>query len=125
MGTEQAAKQGAWLETVIIFTKQIDELASFYQEALEIGPYEHSPGHIGCRVGPVYFGFDQVEDGESSPRMGATLWFTVDDIEDTFDRLVKMGAKVKYPPTEKPWGAVLAAVYDPDGNLLGLSQRNG
>jgi predicted enzyme related to lactoylglutathione lyase len=123
MRTEKAVQRGTWLETVIIFTEHMDELASFYQEALEIGPYEHSPGHLGCRVGPVYFGFDQVEGGESSRHMGATLWFTVDDIEDTFNRLVNMGAKVKYPPTEKPWGAVLAAVYDQDGNLLGLSQR--
>lgn len=123
MRTEKAAQRGPLLETVIIFTEHMDELASFYQDALEIGSYEHSPGHLGCRVGPVYFGFDQVEGGESSRHMGATLWFTVDDIEATFDRLVKMGAKVKYPPSEKPWGAVLAAVYDPDGNLLGLSQR--
>ena len=120
---EKHVAQGTWLETVIIFTAQMEELATFYEAALEIGPYEQSPGHLGCQVGPVYFGFDQVADGEASPRMGPTLWFTVDDIDETFDRLVKMGAEIKYPPTEKPWGAVLAAVHDPDGNLLGLSQR--
>lgn len=123
MGEEHGSQQGTCLETVIIFTERMEELAVFYQEALEIGPYERSPDHMGCRVGPVYFGFDQFKDAESSPGSGATLWFTVDDIEDTFNRLVKMGARVRYPPTEKPWGALLAAVYDPDGNMLGLSQR--
>ena len=123
MHVDNAAEQGTWLETVIIFTEKMEELAAFYQEALELGPYERSPRHLGCRVGPVYFGFDQVEESQPAANAGATLWFTVDDIHDTFDRLVKMGATVRYPPTEKPWGALLAAVYDPDGNMLGISQR--
>lgn len=46
---------GAALETVIIFTERMEELASFYQEALELGPFERSPNHMGCRVGPVYY----------------------------------------------------------------------
>jgi uncharacterized glyoxalase superfamily protein PhnB len=47
----------------------------------------------------------------------------VDDLQATFERLVALGATVRYPPTRKPWGAELAAVYDLDGNLLGLAQR--
>jgi len=114
---------GTRLDTVIIFTPRMEALASFYRKALDIGPYDQSPGHLGCRVGSVYFGFDQVEEAGQGSDSRITLWFTVDDIEATFERLVGMGAKVRYPPTEKPWGALLAAVYDPDGNLLGLSQR--
>jgi uncharacterized glyoxalase superfamily protein PhnB len=74
------------------------------------------------QVGPVYFGFDQVEElAVASPNV--TLWFTVDDIQATYQRLLALGAQERYPPTEKPWGAVLAAVYDLDGNMVGLSQR--
>jgi uncharacterized glyoxalase superfamily protein PhnB len=47
----------------------------------------------------------------------------VEDIEASFNLFVGLGARVKYPPTKKPWGAVLSALYDPDGNLFGLSQR--
>jgi predicted enzyme related to lactoylglutathione lyase len=117
------AERGAALETAIIFTEHMESLAGFYQEGLGIGPYERSPGHMGCKVGPVYLGFDQVEGVQAGSGGGATLWFTVDDIEATFERLVGMGVEVRYPPTRKPWGALLAAVYDPDGNMLGLSQR--
>lgn len=113
--------QGTALETAIIFTTHMEELAHFYQEAFELGEFNLSPGHMGLQVGPVYLGFDQVEQRESGG--GATLWFTVDDIEATFKRLVSMQARVKYPPTRKPWGGYLAALYDPDGNLIGLSQR--
>lgn len=117
-GTEEAAR----LETVIVFTEHMEEMASFYQEAFELGPFESSPGHLGQQVGQVYVGFDQVEGVGASSEAGVTLWFSVNDLQATFDRLVSMGARVRYPPTEKPWGARLASVYDPDGNVLGLAQ---
>ena len=47
----------------------------------------------------------------------------VEDIEATFNQLKESGAEVKYAPTKKPWGAVLAALHDPDGNVFGLTQR--
>jgi uncharacterized glyoxalase superfamily protein PhnB len=115
--------QGTALETVIIFTGRMEELAAFYQQALELGPWQQSPGHLGQQIGPVYFGFDRVDSTADGSASGATLWFTVDDIQATFDGVVALGVEVRYPPTQKPWGALLAAVYDPDGNMLGLSQR--
>lgn len=114
---------GAELETVILFTEHLEELASFYQEALDLEPFNASPKHLGQQLGPVYFGFDKVEDAGQASEAGVTLWFTVDDLQTTFERVLAMGARVRYPPTQKPWGAVLASVYDPDGNLLGLAQR--
>ena len=48
----------ARLETVIVFTGQMEALASFYAEGLGIGPFERQPGHLGCQLGSVYFGFD-------------------------------------------------------------------
>jgi catechol 2,3-dioxygenase-like lactoylglutathione lyase family enzyme len=103
----------------------MQELADFYRKGLDLGEYQSSPDHLGQMVGPVYLGFDQVEVGASGDRasQGATLWFTVDDLQATFEHLVSLGARVRYSPTEKPWGATLASVYDPDGNLVGLAQR--
>ena len=123
MDREQETAPSAMLETVIIFTERMEELAGFYQKAFQLGPYQNSPSHMGQQVGPVYLGFDQLEEAAASERTGVTLWFTVDNLHAAFGRLVAMGAKVRYPPTRKPWGAFLAAVYDPDGNMLGLSQR--
>ena len=116
---------GTSLETVIVFTTRMKELAEFYCKGLDIGPYQESPQHLGCHAGSVYFGFDQADDESAKTRseLGPTLWFTVDDIHASFDRLVELGATVRYPPTEKPWGAILASLEDPDGNIFGISQR--
>lgn len=116
-------QRGASLDTIIVCTERMEEMASFYQKALELGPYQPSQLHLGQSIGPVYFGFDQVERCDGTAPSRVSVWFTVDDLQATFERVVALGAEVKYPPTEKPWGARLAAVLDPDGNTLGLSQR--
>ena len=68
------------------------------------------------------FGFDLVED-VPAPSGVVSLWFEVEEVEATFARFKELEARVEYPPTKKPWGAILAALYDPDGNLFGISQR--
>lgn len=109
------------IDTAIVYTEDVDALAAFYRAAFLLDPPEEfGPDHRGLRVGGTYLGFDRVEG--ASPG-AVSLWFRVDDLEATFDRIVALGAQVRYPPTEKPWGDVLAAVHDPDGNLLGLAQR--
>lgn len=112
----------AAIDTAIIFTTRMEALAAFYREGLQFGEPDRSPGHIGFQVGPVYLGFDQVDEAWASPG-AVTLWFRVADLQAAFDRLVAAGARVRYAPVTKPWGDLLAAVYDPDGNLIGLAQR--
>jgi predicted enzyme related to lactoylglutathione lyase len=117
----QAGGPGTTLETAIIFTTDMETLANFYKEGLDLGDFERSPGHIGMKLGSVYLGFDQVEEVPSGGPV--TLWFTVEDIESTYKRLLDMGAEDISSPSKKPWGGFLAAVYDPEGNMIGLSQR--
>ena len=123
--SKKSQPSGPSLETAIVFTTRMKELAEFYGKGLDIGPYQESPQHMGCHVGSVYFGFDQVDDEsvEAPGKFGPTLWFTVDNIRICFDRFVELGATVRYPPTEKPHAGFLASLRDPDGNIFGIAQR--
>ena len=113
----------AILQTVIIQTSQMTEMADFYGHGLELGePAETGGDHLGFPLPNLYFGFDLV-DAAPQPSGVVSIWFEVGDIEATFNRFEELGARVKYPPSKKPWGAVLAALYDLDGNVFGLSQR--
>jgi predicted enzyme related to lactoylglutathione lyase len=120
---ESKNSTNAILQTVIIQTRQMQVMAEFYAYGLELGTAQATGGdHLGYSLPNLYFGFDQVE--EVPPPSGViSLWFEVDDIEATFKRFEESSARISYPPTKKPWGAVLAALYDPDGNLFGISQR--
>ena len=120
---EQENHPDATIHTVIIQTARMEEMAEFYGQGLGLGePNATGDDHLGFPLQNVYFGFDQVEQAPD-PSGVISLWFEVEDIETTFKVLEGSGAGVKYPPSKKPWGAVLAALYDPDGNVFGLTQR--
>lgn len=113
----------ALIDTVMIFSTQMRRLAKFYQRGFELeAPQAHSDNHLGFQIGSLYLGIDQVETAGETPG-NVSLWFRVNDLEATFHRLVALGAGVRYGPTQKPWGDRLASLYDLDGNLIGLSQR--
>ena len=112
----------AEVDTVIVFTTDHVELARFYRTALEFDePLRFGDNHLGFQIGPLYLGFDNVDEARSNDAV--TLWFRVDDIDATFRRCVEHGATVRYEPTEKPFGDTVAALIDPHGNHFGLSQR--
>ena len=115
---------GTTLDTAIIETSSLRKLAAFYGEGLGLkAPSSEDEDHLGFPLPNAYFGFDRGERPPEAYPGAVSLWFEVDDLEATFQRFVDLGATVKFPPTEKPWGARLAAVFDPDGNVVGLSQR--
>lgn len=110
------------VDTAIVFAADMERLAAWYRDAFDLGEEQRSPGHIGFRLPGLYLGFDQAA-GEFGRPSAVTLWFRVDDVAGAYERLTALGATTRYPPTRKPWGDVLAAVHDPEGNIVGLSQR--
>ena len=122
--SKETATSNATIDTIIIVTVRMKELAQFYQDGLQLNPPQsQGDDHLGFPIAGTYLGFDMVKDVEFTYPGAVSLWFRVNDIEVTFNRFKQLGAKVKYPPTKKPWGDTLAALYDPDGNLIGLAQR--
>ena len=45
-----------------------------------------------------------------------------DDLECECERLQADGVRSDGPPQERPWGAIEAVIYDPDGNAIVLQQ---
>lgn len=111
------------LHTVIVDTEDHEALAAFYRRAFELGEPEREERHLGFRIGEFYLGFDRIEARPGAGRGPVSLWFAVPDLEAAFERIVALGAEVRHPPTRKPWGGFLAALLDPDGNVLGLTEE--
>ncbi len=112
-------------DTMIFFTPRMRELADFYRVGLDLPPaIPHGDAHLGFRLDNLYLGFDQVDD-HSTPSgvAGVTPWFAVPDLDAAFERFVDAGATVRYPPTLKAMGDILASLEDLDGNVFGLVER--
>jgi predicted enzyme related to lactoylglutathione lyase len=75
------------------------------------GDYQHELGIIDARYAP---------NGWSAEDRGAIVYWSVDDLEATWQRLLHMGATPYDKPTERGPGFVTASVRDPFGNILGI-----
>src|SRR4030042_2038888 len=95
----------AFIDTIIIKTTRIRELADFYRKGLGL-PEAQSTGedHIGFSLESLYLGFDQIKEPIKSYPGAISLWFSVGNLDETFDKLKHLGAKIGSPPTLKPWG---------------------
>lgn len=51
--------------------------------------------------------------------------FVTDDIEATYQQALKAGAIAIKPPTEKPWGQIVAYVQDINGFLVEVCTKMG
>ena len=77
-----------------------------------LGDYQHELGIIDSRYAP---------DGAASGPAGAVVYWHVDDVPATFEKLLAMGAKEHQPLTARgEEGFVTASVVDPFGNMLGI-----
>jgi predicted enzyme related to lactoylglutathione lyase len=74
-----------------------------------IGDYQHELGIIDSRYAP-----------HSTSPAGAVIYWHVDDLKETYARLLAMGAKENEAPVERGPGFVTASVVDPFGNILGI-----
>lgn len=101
----------------------------WYSEFLGVEPYFDRPGYCEFRIGDYqhelgildakFLGTLGGAERATAPA-GVVVYWHVDDLQATLDRLVAMGATVHEPIREFGEGFVGAAVLDPFGNIVGL-----
>ena len=118
--------------TINYWADDMEAATRWYTELLGVEPYFARPGPDG-RVAYAEFRIGDSEDelglvdrrwappGSAAEPGGAVMYWHVDDIAATFERLLSMGAKEYQPITPRgDKGFVTAAVLDPFGNVLGI-----
>ena len=61
-----SSANSADVDTVIIFTANIEKLAGFYRSAFDLGePQTASQEHIGFRLPSLYLGFDRMDEARN------------------------------------------------------------
>jgi predicted enzyme related to lactoylglutathione lyase len=120
------------MATVSYWAKDVKAAKHWYAEFLGIEPYFERPvggppAYVEFRVGDQQDELGLV-DSRYAPKGavsgmapgGAVLYWHVDDVKATFDRLRALGATEFEPITQREEGFVTAAVVDPFGNVLGI-----
>lgn len=110
--------------TVSYYAADLEAASAWYAELLGIEPYYVRPGYIEFRVGDYEHELGII-DAQYRPPMpeapaGEIVYWHVDDLQGSYERLLALGATSYQPPIERGPGFVTASVVDPFGNVLGV-----
>ncbi|HYO85102.1 MAG TPA: VOC family protein [Dermatophilaceae bacterium] len=119
------------LATVSFYAHDLTSARDWYSELLGIQPYyafpapPAPPAYVEFRVGDDHDELGLIDrayapSGASNPPGGAVIFWHVDDLPATVQRLLAMGATEYEPLTTRGAGFVTASVVDPFGNVLGV-----
>jgi predicted enzyme related to lactoylglutathione lyase len=104
----EAAKR--WYAELLGIEPYYERPGGYYE--FRIGDYQHELGLINSKYAP----FDTSKTGPA----GALMFWHVDDVHATLDRLLSMGAQQLEAPQDRGEGFITASVVDPFGNILGI-----
>ena len=119
------------MATVNYFADDVIAARDWYAELFDTEAYfqmpsKEAPAYVEFRIGDSEDEFGIIDRKYAPKAMqpgpgGAILLWHVDDVEATFAKLLKMGAKEYDPITKRgESGFVTASVVDPFGNVLGI-----
>ena len=116
--------------TFNFFAGDMNAARQWYTELFGVEPYfqrpdADNPSYIEWRLGDYQHEFGIIDSkfmpgGPVANPGGAVLYWHVDDLEGTFERLKAMGAKEHQPIIPRGGGFITASVIDPFGNILGI-----
>jgi predicted enzyme related to lactoylglutathione lyase len=118
------------MATVSYFADDVKAARKWYAALLGIEPYferpdAKNPAYVEFRLGDHQHELGIIDKkfqpkGAKAGPGGAVLFWHVDDIEATHQKLIDMGCKDYEPLTKREAGFVTASVIDPFGNVLGI-----
>lgn len=119
------AKTVRGLATVNFWAKDHAAAKAWYTEFLGIEPYFARPGYVEFRIGDYQHELGIIDAAYGPPQperpAGAIVYWHVDDLQGTFERLISLGATEYEKITPRgDSGFVTASVVDPFGNILGI-----
>ncbi|MCU0620409.1 MAG: VOC family protein [Gemmatimonadales bacterium] len=112
---------------VNVFVSDLAAATAFYRDvlglALQHAASEH--GYASFSAGAVRLGI--AVPGPDHPGLVGRhtgVGFEVPDLMAAHARLSGRGVRFPLPPTQQPWGGVMATIADPDGNVFYLDQAS-
>jgi predicted enzyme related to lactoylglutathione lyase len=118
------------LTTVSFFADDLDAAKKWYTELLGIDPYFERPvagppAYIEFRLGDYHHELGVIDSryaphGSAPDPAGVVVFWHVDDVTATLEKLLSMGAKEHQTPIDRGEGFITASVVDPFGNILGI-----
>jgi lactoylglutathione lyase len=108
------------LRTTIYKVDDITKAKEWYTKAFLTQPYFDEPFYVGFDIGGFELGL-QPDNIPSTDKVESVVsYWGVSDINETYNRLISVGATGNEPPYNVGDDLMTATVKDPFGNVIGL-----
>lgn len=113
------------IATVNFFAADLVAAKKWYTELLGIEPYFERPGYMQFRLGDYQHELGIIDSkyapkGAAASPGGAMVYWQVEEVAATLEKLMALGAKEYEPLMQRGEGFITASVVDPFGNILGI-----
>lgn len=101
----------------ILYVRDFDEASKYYTEKLlfhKLWDWGTPPEFGAVALGKIEIFF--CVKGQGCP--GSWLSIFLDDVDEYFERILKLGAEVILPPKDMPWGVREMHVRDPNDHVI-------
>lgn len=103
---------------VCLLTNDVRRLADFYKRLFSIDNQSDDEVHQFLISDETTLTVYNDGNKKNNRNQNICLAFTVDDVDDEYERLMAMGVEIIDIPTTRPWGARNMSFMDPDGNMI-------
>lgn len=107
------------LRTAIYTVSDLTRSKEFYTSLFEEKPYFDEPFYVGFNIGGYELGLVPAETPSATGPGGVVAYWSVDEIQQAYQRAVELGATGLEAPTNVGGQIWVATVADPDGNPIG------
>lgn len=110
------------LRTAIYKVSDLEKAKRWYSDVLSVEPYFDEPFYVGYNVGGFELGLDPDMENVTVGNNQQVFW-GVANARETFEELIKKGAKAHSAPANVGGEIIVASVYDPFGNIFGFIEN--
>jgi predicted enzyme related to lactoylglutathione lyase len=108
------------LRTVGYKVSDIQKAKEWYTNVFGVKPY-----YVGFNIAGYELGLMPEETPITNKTDNVTVLWGVENINESFDRLIKMGATAHEKPQDVGGNIIVASVKDPWGNVIGIIYNPG
>lgn len=106
------------LGEVCLETNDVIKMADFYRNILNISSDCRDEIHQSIIEEGITLSIYNNGKVKNNQNENISIAFTVDDVEEEYKRLLKLGVNIIDAPKLQPWGAKNMHFCDPDGNHI-------
>lgn len=118
-------KEFLGLRTAIYKVPDIEKAKQWYSEIFATKPYFDMPFYVGFNIAGYELGLHPDEKNESNKTENVEMYWGVDNVETSYNRLISLGATAHHPPQNVGEEIVVATVKDPWNNIIGIIYNPG